>query len=99
MSNPTGLSASTVSRPVGTSEPALGGDWMTTWFNEVSMSYSVVPVFGSRSLFVYAAPVRPVAGLTMGGPGVVERTVVLGLEHQETGERVPEVLASVTDDP
>ena len=43
------------------SEPALGGDWTTTWFSNVSMSNKVVPVFGLRSLFVYAAPVKPVA--------------------------------------
>jgi hypothetical protein len=37
---------STVSRPVGTSELAFGGTWMATWFNDVSMSGSIVLVAG-----------------------------------------------------
>ena len=99
MSNPTGVSASTVSMPVATSEPALGGDWMTTWFNDVSMSNRVVPVFGSRSLFVYAAPVSASRRIDRGRSRIVERGVGLGLARQRTGERVAEVLAGVADDP
>jgi hypothetical protein len=41
-----------LNKPVGTSEPLFGGDWMAAWSRIVSMSNSVVPVLASRSLFV-----------------------------------------------
>ena len=52
MSKPTGLEASTPSLPVGLSDPALAGAWMTVLSLVVSMSNSVVAVFGSASLLV-----------------------------------------------
>jgi hypothetical protein len=37
---------------VGFSVPAFGGAWTVTWSSDVSMSNSVVAVFGSTSLLV-----------------------------------------------
>ena len=67
MSKPASLPASMPSLPVAESEPALAGAWMATWSIAVSMSNSVVAVSASRSLFVYAAALIPVAGVVAGG--------------------------------
>jgi hypothetical protein len=49
--------------PVSDSEPLFTGAWIATWLRLLSMSNSVVPVLGLRSLLVYAAIVIPVAGV------------------------------------
>ncbi len=67
MSKPALGPASMVSSPVGASVPLFAGDWMASWFRLVSTAYSVVEVLVSRSLFVYADPVMPVAGVVAGG--------------------------------
>jgi hypothetical protein len=52
MSKPTSLAASAISLPVALSVPALGGAWIATWSSVLSMSNSVVAVFGLASLLV-----------------------------------------------
>jgi hypothetical protein len=69
-SNPIVGLVSTPSLPVAASWPELAGDWITVWSSTESRSNSVVAVFGSASLFVYAAPVTPVP-VVAGGPGYV----------------------------
>ena len=51
------------------SRPAFAGAWITAWSSIASRSNSVVPVAGSASLFVYAAPATPIAGVAMGCAG------------------------------
>ncbi|CAN5857372.1 hypothetical protein BH18ACT7_BH18ACT7_18240 [soil metagenome] len=67
MSKPALGPGSTVSSPVAASVPLLAGDWMASWFRLVSTAYSLVDVLVSMSLFVYADPVMPVAGVVAGG--------------------------------
>lgn len=67
MSKPALGPATRPSLPVDERLPSLAGAWMATWSSVASMSNSVVAVFASRSLFVYAAALTPVAAVVSGG--------------------------------
>ena len=85
MSNPAFGVASRPRAPTVFSVPLFGGAWVTSTSWAVSMSYSVVPVAGSLSLFVYAAAVAVGLSPAFTSPAAYARFVSVAASAPLTG--------------